>query len=56
MMPEYHRNKSDNMTDQTLLRMFDVEECLSTNDYQQFKECILKNRAVGCAKDVEHMN
>ena len=63
MIPEYHRNESDNITDETLLRMFDVEEFLSTNDNKKFKDLILKNRAVfaltsndlGCAKDVEHM-
>ena len=46
MIPEYHRNESDNITDETLLRMFDVEKLLSTNDYQKFKDLILKNRAV----------
>ena len=63
MIPEYHRNESDNITDETLLRMFDVEELLSTNDNQKFKDLILKNRPVfaltsndpGCAKDVEDM-
>ena len=43
--------------------MFEVEECLSTNDYQKFRELILKNRSVFaltsndlmCAKDVKHM-
>ena len=49
MMPEYHRNESDDITDKTLLRMFDVEECLSTNDYQKFKELILKNSRLGIA-------
>ena len=63
MMPEHHRNESDDITDETLLIMFDVEECISTHDYQMFKELILKNRAVfaltsnnlGCDKYVEHM-
>ena len=63
MIPEYHRNESDNIKDEKLLRMFDGEEFLSPNDYQKFKDLILKNRAVfeltsndlGCAKDVEHM-
>ena len=44
MMHEYHKNESDDDTDKTILRMFDVEECLSTNDHQKFKE----------SKDVEH--
>ena len=33
MIPEYHRNESDNITDEKLLRMYDVEEFLSQNDY-----------------------